>query len=159
MWKATALVLIPLLGLIAGYVLGKVTAEEREQGTRYFSMLRKALLIVLALLLFSTTLWNWMTGVLLLVGGLTGYLIKLHYLYLGSAVMIALSQSLEMKVTILSLAFLYGLPYGAQLTTKEPVKVICHDMVLYTLPLLLLLTPISTSYVQAFIAGALFLST
>mgnify|MGYP001605920179 CR=1 FL=1 len=152
------LLLFPLLGLLAGYLLRKIAAEEAEQGKKYFLFTRQILLFIIMILLVRTTSLSLPILGVFLAGIFCAYVIRLRYLYLGMLAVAAFTMTPEWTLLFLSLMILYGLPFGTQLITKKPCAVLGKYIVLYLLPLLLLLTPFATSSLfPVFVAGTLFL--
>ena len=152
------LLLFPLLGLIAGFLLRKIAAEEAEQGKKYFLQTRQLLLFIIMILLVRTTSLSLSILAVFLAGIACAYVIRLRYLYLGLLAVATLTMMPELALLFLALMVLYGLPFGTQLVTKRPYAVLFRHSILYLLSLLLLWTPLATSSLfPVFVAGTLFM--
>jgi len=151
-------ILIPLLGLIFGYILRKIAPDEAEQGKKYFFRGRQLILFMLMLTLLWITPITFPMSIAFVVGIISAKLLRLRYLYLGIAAVATFTASHEQALLIAALLFLYGLPFGTQMIKKDPRPALAKHAVLYLLPFILLTTPFSSSpLLSAFTAGTLFL--
>ena len=156
------LVIIPLLGLIFGYILRKIAPEELKQGEKYFLFLRKILLFIIVILLIDKISLSLPIILVFLAGMIPAVFLRLRYLYLGLAIVSALQFPHERMLLILAIICIYGLPFGTQKITNHPAKTIIIHTILYLLPLLILLLPqgiflVQSQWLPVFAAGALFL--
>ena len=104
---------IAFLGLLVGYLLTFLAKEEIKPGKKYFVILERAILIILALVLLSQVWTSPAFIIPLIIGLLVGYFLKVRYLYLGLALAASITLSTEFFVLVASLIFLHGLPYGS----------------------------------------------
>ena len=147
--------LIAFLGLLAGYLLTLLAKEEIKPGRKYFIILERAILIILALVLLSQV-WTTKTFVIpFIIGLIMGYVLRLRYLYLGLALAASVSLSMEFFVVVASLIFLHGLPYGS---ISSKLKLPLH-LVLFFIPVLIMLffSPNNANLLLPFVAGTLVL--
>ena len=152
------LVLIPLLGLIFGCILAKIAKEEVKMGGRYFLIFRRLILFILVIGLLFLAPFSVNSLVGFLVGFGVSFLLRWRYLYLGLAVFASFQGSVEFLVFMVSMAFIYGLPFGSQMNGKAYLNSIFRCFVLYLIPFVLLFVPFSVgSILPAFAAGTLFL--
>lgn len=145
--------IIAFLGLLVGYLLTYLAKEEIKPGKKYFVMLERAILIVLALVLLSQV-WTEKTFILpLVIGLITGYFLRIRYFYLGLALAASIALSMELFVLIASLIFLHGLPYGG---ISSKLKLPLH-IVLFFIPMVIMLffSPNNVNLLLPFVAGAL----
>ena len=152
------LLIIPLVGLIFGFLLRKIAPEEVAPGRRYFLLLQRTLLLLICLLLLWMSPFSLVSLLVFLVGFGLSFFLRVRFLYLGLVMLASLSMSLDIAFLITSLTLLYSLPFGTQMKTKDPVRAVIFHAVLYFLPFLLLLMPVTLPpFFLAFVAGTLFL--
>src|SRR3989338_7586210 len=106
------IIIIPLLGLLAGIIISNLAAEELKPGRRYLVVLRRVFLLLLAfLLLWKATILSTASIASFLAGILISFIPLTRYVGIGFAIVIAFTLPQELMVAIASLAALYGLPY------------------------------------------------
>jgi hypothetical protein len=147
--------LVPLLGLIIGVLLRTLAAGELRDGKPYFLWMRRVVLLLMVIGLLWKVPFSLFTVVLFVIGLGVGTILRFRYLYLGLAVVSVFSGHSEMLLFMLAMVFLYGLPFGTHVVDR--FDVVRHG-ILYLLPFLLLFISFdSSSFLPAFVAGALFL--
>lgn len=147
--------LIAFSGLLVGYLLTFLAKEEIKPGRKYFLILERALLIALALVLFSQV-WTTKSFIIPLILGLViGYFLKVRYFYLGLALAASVTLAMDVFVLVASLVFLHGLPYGS---IASKIKLPMH-MILFFIPVVIMLffSPNNTNLLLPFVAGTLIL--
>jgi len=125
-YSLTALVLY--IGLFMGFILVLMAKEEIKPGKKYFLFLQKAILSLIFILLVVFLGLNYIV-ILLLLACIIIYITKNYlkkefndviYTYILLSVIFYLSsKNLNLFIIESSLIFLYGLPTGTLLTTKD----------------------------------------
>ena len=152
------LVIIPLLGLILGYILRKIAQEEIEPGRNYLTFLRKIILFAMVILLLYNAEISILNMVIFLIGIVIARMIRIRYIYIGIAIVASLQFDMEMMILLTALTSVYGLPFGTQIAEKRWQTALARHAILYILPLLLMWIPLPyQSWLPAFAAGTLFL--
>ena len=155
MFTKLLIALIAFLGLVVGYILTFVAREEIESGQKYFIIMERAILILLALVLLSQV---WITKTFfipLILGLVIGYIFRFRYLYLGLALAASVTLAIDIFVLVASLIFLHGLPYGG---TSSKLKAPFH-VLFFFIPVMMMLffSPNNMNYLLPFVAGTLIL--
>lgn len=146
---------IAFLGLLVGYLLTFLAKEEIKPGKKYFIIVERAILIMLALVLLSQV-WATKTFIIpFIIGLVMGYFLKIRYFYLGLALAASVTLSMEVFVLVASLIFLHGLPYGS---VSSKLKLPLHS-ILFFVPILIMLffSPNNVNLLLPFVAGTLVL--
>ncbi len=140
--------IIVFLGYFAGWLIKKHTTDEFEAGKKWFVLMQKILIVVLAIgCLYYTKLSLW-----LIVGAVVGFFTVSTvgiYLYFGIISFLSLIFT-DYMIVMNSLMFLFGLPYGTMGTIKTDWKVF-----LFFVPLLIFLIPIDYNLFFGICCGAL----
>ncbi|MEK6840118.1 MAG: hypothetical protein AABX72_04185, partial [Nanoarchaeota archaeon] len=148
----------PFIGLILGYVLRRIAPEEANQGKKYFIKTQQIILFLLVIVLLWISPLTITTAIAFIVGILIAKLIRFRYLYLGGASVATMMITKETALLVLTLIFLYGLPFGTQVIKKNPTSAVVRHAILFAIPFVLLVTPFASSpLLSPLIAGALFL--
>ncbi len=131
MWQ----IIIIILGLIFGFLIGKVNKDEIKQGKKYFLFSEKILLLIIILVL----LFFYKLSFLILLGLVIGLVVckffKRIYFYLGIVVFCSLFNK-ELFLIIISLVFLFSLIYGS--LSKFKLRNFLLDMIVFFLPFVFL---------------------
>ena len=114
------------IGLFMGLILALISKEEIKPGKKYFIFLQKAILSVIFIVLFIFLKLNYIV-VLLLIACIIIYITKkkkefndtIYTYILLSAIFYLSSKNINLFIIEASLIFLYGLPTGTLLTTKD----------------------------------------
>lgn len=150
--------LIPFLGIILGYILRRIAPQEADQGKKYFRKTQQVLLFIVVIVLLWTSPLTITTALTFIVGIIVAKIIRFRYLYLGGASVVTIAMAKETALLILTLIFLYGLPFGTQTIKKNPTSTFVRNAILFLIPFILIATHFSSSsLLSPFIAGALFL--
>ena len=134
---------IAYLGLFVGFILAIMAKEELKAGKKYFLFLQKIILLLIFVFLLIYIDSNYILVLLLLVFIII-YLLKrkrkfneLPYIYIILAVIFYLSsKNLDLFVIESSLIFLYGLPTGSLMTTKDKKETVIN--ILKNIPFVLI---------------------
>ena len=120
--------IISYLGLSIGLILAIIAKEELKAGKKYFILLQKAILLLIFIFLIYFLKFNLINLIIVLLF-IFIYLIKYYwnkrinesfYIYLILSIIFYISsKSLNLFIIESSLIFLYGLPTGTLLTTKN----------------------------------------
>jgi hypothetical protein len=133
--------IIAFLGFVAGAILKSAVPEEQKPGKKYMVIAGKVILAVLAVYIIITFLSTDLTGILFfIIGLLVGTYFRRPYFYLGLAM-------LNFNFIITVLVFSFGIIYGN--------KRIISNAILFSIPFLVLLTPLNTTYPILFAGGGL----
>ena len=145
--------LIAFCGLLVGYLLTFMAKEEIKPGRKYFSILERAVLIALVIVLLSQAWATKLFFIPLIIGTLVGYFLRFRYFYLGLALAASVTLSTDFFILVASLVFLHGLPYGSM---SSKLKLPFH-MILFFIPVFIMLffSPNNTSFLLPFVAGTL----
>ena len=121
------------IGLFMGFILALMAKEEIKPGKKYFLFLQNAILSLIFLSLFIFLGLNYIV-ILLLLACIIIYITKKkkefnHTIYtyiLFSVIFYISSKNLNLFIIESSLIFLYGLPTGTLLTTKDKKQTIIN---------------------------------
>lgn len=102
---------IVFFGYIAGLIIGKLTKDEFKSGKKWFILLQKTLLLLLAIGSLYYVKLSWMLIIGILIGFFTLKYLKVYF-YFGLLSFLSLSFK-DYDIIINSLMFLFGLPYAA----------------------------------------------
>ncbi len=131
---------VVFIGFIAGAILKHVVPEEVEPGERYFVLVERLLLFLIAFVA-SASLENTLLSYILFVSGLLmGFFIREPYLLFGAAMT-------SFNFLLGTLIFLFGIPFGKR-------KNVAKNAILFASPFILLLIPINTAYMLTIVSGA-----
>lgn len=115
------LILIPIivfLGYLVGYVIKYFTQDELKAGKKWFVLMQKTLLVLLAIGCLYYVKLSWMLVIGVLIGFFSVKYLKIYF-YFGILSVLSLMYK-NYLIVINSLMFLFGLPYG---TMKKDVFV------------------------------------
>ncbi|RME54732.1 hypothetical protein D6777_02895 [Candidatus Woesearchaeota archaeon] len=145
--------LICFLGYFFGIVLAKISPEEMAPGKKYF----KAFKIILILLLGALSAYYGKYLLFIILGLVLGYFIPALYFYLGLLLVAAFLSSSELLVMFSSLIFIFGLPSGSLDASKKNglAEKFVLNLILFSLPLLLLLIDTNASFLYSLSSGLL----
>jgi len=138
--------IIAILGLFIGKLIGYMASDEIKPGMPYFFVSKRIILFILLVLMAINMDFSMVLGFAGLVGFIVGYAFKFNYLWLGFAMLASLSGDV---LAVGALIFMYGLIHGS--LEKSWLK----ETIMFLVPLSLLWTPISTSFIAPFVIGAL----
>lgn len=148
MIKEIIIFLISFLGVVSGFVMAHFTKEELKPGKKYFEILKKILLIIIAfIVIYENISFSLEILIPFFFGILAGYIVKKEYLYFG----IILKSNLYV---LGSLIFIYGLPAGTKHYMKKKKEKIIFDGLLFAIGGLVAYFT-SFSMLTVFSAGAL----
>lgn len=143
--------LIAFLGLAIGVIIAYFTKEELKPGKKYFSLARKLILIILIGVFVYFSTFNLYFFLNLVIGFITGHVLRKIYLYLSLAIVLAFRLNNEILMLVLSLVFIFGLFEAALMEKKITV-----NLILFILPLsLLVMGSDNTLFLSGFLIGAL----
>ena len=138
-----ALILI-YSGIFVGIALSKIAKEELKPGKKYFTWMKRILLILIfALPIILTNINLWTVRAAIIAAGFTiGVHIKkipidleLVYYPLFGILLALVSNNNNLLITLGALIFLYGLPTGS--TLKKPTKKDLGKLTLYLIAALI----------------------
>ncbi len=139
------LALLTFSGILFGILLKKIAKEEIKQGKKYFQIMIKILLVIIAFIL----MYNFKISWTIIIGILLGYIIPLNYLFFG------LSCIILDNFLLYIIIFIIGLPYGSLINKN---KKILNELILFLLPMLLFIGNINVVYkteIASIVAGYL----
>ena len=145
--------IVSLLGIFCGFLLKKIAREEikfGKFGSRYFVWMKRIILslIIIIVLYFTKSV------PLVIFTAVLGFILSSflsEYLFLGTALVFSFIAGKEMLITMASLIFLYGLPYGSMLRRFE-VKHL-SIILLFFLPFILLAVDVDSSVMIGLTSG------
>lgn len=154
MLNDVALVIVSFLGLIIGMIIAKFTKEELKQGKKYFILIKKTILLIIAIILLNYSYGNY---IWIIPGLVIGYFLKEIYFYLGLA--LSLSFIINQDLFTSTLIFLFGLPEGTLIYYKNKplIKKTLLNLILFLIPFIVLLTNLGETLLP-FVAGALLIN-
>lgn len=134
--------ILVFLSLIFGKLLSCFTREEIKEGKKYFVLIEKILLILIALnlLIVKVSIFS----LFIFLGVIIYFFFKRISLFLGLSVVVSSFVNIEFGLLIASLVFIYLLAYSRNLKWKN----IVFDCLLF-------LIPISLIFVESFIKANL----
>ncbi len=143
--------IISFVGSIIGIILSKTIPEEVKPGEKYFKLLKK---IILFLILLLPAYYFKISILFFIIGLIIAYILKKEWLFLG-LVLVLSYQIKELNLVIISLIFIYGLPYGTLLKNKLDLVI---NLILFLLPIILIYNNLYITYNQeifSFVLGGL----
>jgi hypothetical protein len=142
--------ILAFVGILVGLFLAHLARDELKSGKKYFILIYRILLFILIIYLLYLSEINWW-----LLGIIFGFIFSIFFSELYFFLGLAVFSSLNVYVAFIT--FLIGLPYGTLLYTKKGVKnYLIYALILFFIPALILLVNIPSTFVYAFIIGALF---
>ncbi|MDD5649525.1 MAG: hypothetical protein PHF86_03795 [Candidatus Nanoarchaeia archaeon] len=136
--------LLSFIGILIGILISKYTKEELIPGKKYFLIIERICLLLIAVIL----VYNYKLSYTIIIGLILGYFLSIEYFFF-SLVIIATNNLL-----ISLIVFIYGLPYGSLIKTKKVLK----EFILFIIPITLLLTNLNlTNEIVSLSVGYLFM--
>ncbi|MEA3378649.1 MAG: hypothetical protein U9Q69_03325 [Nanoarchaeota archaeon] len=128
--------IIAFLGFIVGVIFTRLCAEEIKPGKKYFDIIQKCLIFIIAVLIFYFSGFN----IIFLIGGfLLGWFLAFDFFYLGLALAVCFYISKTFIFIISSLIFVWGLPKGSLVGWNR--RIILRSFSMFFLPFVILLMP------------------
>lgn len=140
--------IVSFLGLLIGLWIASMTKDEIRAGRNIFEFLRRIVLSIIIIISFAIAIFNFNTLTIILsiiMALLISMKLKnsrLSYLFLGLISVSILFGTKFMLLAMSTLIFIYGLLYGALLKGNKQ-ELILSNMLMYFLPFLVLLLPLS----------------
>ena len=103
--------LLAFLGLIAGRIIYENTKEEYKQGLKYFKLMERILVGLIAVFLLAGNL-SLMIFLYILIGIIIGVFLREVYFYLGIGMLSSLSLNNNFIFLISFLVFFFGIVHG-----------------------------------------------
>ena len=138
--------LIPVIafsGLFIGKLIAYLSKDELKSGEPYFYIAKKLVLFLIFIVLALNLDFNWISSLILILGLVLGFYLKLPYTYLSLALLTDLNS-----IILSTLIFIYGLIYAT--SEKSYIK----EALTFFIPFSLLLTPIYP-YFHSFAIGSI----
>ncbi len=147
-------IIISFLGIFFGFLLRRIAKEEikfGKFGNRYFIWLKRAVFLILILLLLYLSKRYLIVIIFVVLGFLAGIFLD-EYLFLGSAIVVGFLDK-SLLFLVLSLVFINGLIYGSFLRNFKKAL----PSLLFFIPFLFLFFNINYyDYLIGFSCGGLF---
>jgi len=147
-----SILIIAFSGLVAGWILSRVVKEEVKYGKKYFYIICRVLLLILALIFLFKGFPHYSSMIIpFIVGVILSLFFRKIYFYLGLGLLFP-------SEFVIYLLFFFGLLYGS--FKKLVLRNIIVNLVFFLIPLILLFFKeylLMYDYIlYSFISGALF---